>query len=151
MLQRSLNRLASPVAISATATEHGRQLASAVDWTLRLLCKMCIWLCKLCVSGLDVGTRWHPSIRWHPLAPVGTRVSRDRWHLLTHTCVYVYVYIVYIILTPPHHTPSHPTRPHTSPPPLAGNPGLLVVSPPLLVLFLPSPTYTPTAKSTRSF
>jgi hypothetical protein len=32
----------SPIAVSATATEHGRQLVSAVDWTLRLLCKMCV-------------------------------------------------------------------------------------------------------------
>jgi len=42
LLQRFLNRLASPIALSATATEHGGQLVSAVDWTLRLLCKMCV-------------------------------------------------------------------------------------------------------------
>jgi hypothetical protein len=39
VLQRSLNRFASPIAFGATATEHGGQLVSAVDWTLRLLCK----------------------------------------------------------------------------------------------------------------
>ena len=42
LLQSSLNRLASPIALSATATEQGGQLVSAVDWTLRLLCKICV-------------------------------------------------------------------------------------------------------------
>ena len=72
LLQRSLNRLASPVATSATATEHGGQLASAVDWTLRLLCKMCICgfaNCALAVLMLaPVGTRLFVGTRWHPLA-----------------------------------------------------------------------------------
>ena len=43
VLQKSLNRFASPIAFGATATEHGGQLVSAVDWTLRLLCKMCVF------------------------------------------------------------------------------------------------------------
>jgi len=40
----------SPIAVSATATEHGRQLVSAVDWTLRLLCKMCVCGSANCAS-----------------------------------------------------------------------------------------------------
>jgi hypothetical protein len=40
----------SPIALSATATEHGGQLVSAVDWTLRLLCKMCVCDFANCAS-----------------------------------------------------------------------------------------------------
>ena len=40
----------SPIALSATATEHGWQLVSAVDWTLRLLCKMCVCGFANCAS-----------------------------------------------------------------------------------------------------
>jgi hypothetical protein len=36
--------------VSATATEHGRQLVSAVDWTLLLLCKMCVCGSANCAS-----------------------------------------------------------------------------------------------------
>ena len=38
---RARNATEQAIALSVTATEHGRQLISAVDWTLLLLCKMC--------------------------------------------------------------------------------------------------------------
>ena len=39
---RACNATEHAIALSVTATEHGRQLISAVDWTLLLLCKMCV-------------------------------------------------------------------------------------------------------------
>ena len=43
---------ASPIALSATATEHGGQLVSTVNWTLRLLRKMCICGFANCVLAV---------------------------------------------------------------------------------------------------
>ena len=47
---RACNATEHAIALSVTATEHGRQLISAVDWTLLLLCKMCVCGFANCAS-----------------------------------------------------------------------------------------------------
>ena len=47
---RACNATEHAIALSVTATEHGRQLISAVDWTLLLLCKMCLCGFANCAS-----------------------------------------------------------------------------------------------------
>jgi hypothetical protein len=145
LLQRSLNRLASPVAISATATEHGGQLVSAVDWTLRLLCNMCVCGFAKHYSSIipaptpkqnpvnspgasvyslaPVGTRLfvNVKIRWHPLAPVYSLAPvGTRWHTglqgpLAAVDTYMCICVCVYFIYYTHSTPPHPIPAHPTP------------------------------------